>query len=71
MHPSLARNHIPVLIVGGGLAGLTAAVLLARHRVPCLLVERRPSTARHPRARGVNLRSLEVQANRLNVTPSV
>lgn len=50
----------PVLIIGAGLAGLTAATLLAWRGVPCILVERRPSTSRHPRARGVNLRTLEL-----------
>jgi putative polyketide hydroxylase len=55
-----APRHLPVLIVGAGLAGLSAAALLAWRRVPCLLVERRTSTARHPQARGVNPRSLEL-----------
>jgi putative polyketide hydroxylase len=53
-------GHIPVLIVGAGLAGLTAAMLLAWRGVPSLLVERRASTSRHPRARGLNMRSLEL-----------
>jgi 2-polyprenyl-6-methoxyphenol hydroxylase-like FAD-dependent oxidoreductase len=52
--------HVPVLIVGAGLAGLSAAALLAWRGVPCLLVERRASTTRHPRARGVNPRSMEL-----------
>jgi putative polyketide hydroxylase len=52
--------RIPVLIVGGGLAGLSAAVLLAWRGVPCLLVERRVTTSRHPRARGINPRSMEL-----------
>jgi putative polyketide hydroxylase len=53
-------RHAPVLIVGAGLAGLTAATLLAWRGVPSLLVERRASTARHPRARSVNMRSMEL-----------
>jgi len=52
--------RVPVLIVGAGLAGLTAAVLLGWRGIPALLVERRASTSRHPRARGVNLRSMEL-----------
>ena len=34
-----------VLIVGGSLNGLTMAVLLARRRVPCLVLERHPQTS--------------------------
>ena len=56
----MTASRIPVLIVGAGLAGLAAAVLLGWRNIPCVLVERRPSTSRHPRARGVNLRSLEL-----------
>jgi len=52
--------HTTVLIVGAGLAGLTAATLLGWHGVPCLLVDRRSAPSRHPRARGVNLRSMEL-----------
>jgi putative polyketide hydroxylase len=44
----------PVLIVGGGLAGLSAAMFLARQGVPPLLAERHPGTSIHPRARGQN-----------------
>ena len=57
---SIHPHHTPVLIVGAGLAGLTAATLLAWRGVPSLLIERRASTARHPRARSVNMRSLEL-----------
>ena len=57
---AIPSRHIPVLIVGAGLAGLTAATLLAWRGVSCLLVERRASTSRHPRARGLNMRSLEL-----------
>nr|WP_294524858.1 FAD-dependent monooxygenase [uncultured Rhodopila sp.] len=56
----IKNQRVPVLIVGGGLAGLSAALLLAWRGVACLLVERRASTSSHPRARGVNLRSLEL-----------
>jgi|HubBroStandDraft_5_1064220.scaffolds.fasta_scaffold13875_3 putative polyketide hydroxylase len=44
----------PVLIVGGGLAGLSAAMFLARQGIRPLLAERHPSTSVHPRARGQN-----------------
>jgi putative polyketide hydroxylase len=56
----MLERKTPVLIVGAGLAGLSAALLLAARGVASLLVEKRPSTARHPRARGVNARSMEL-----------
>src|ERR1700676_5186031 len=51
---------IPVLISGGGPVGLTASLLLSRHGVRSLLVERHPSTALTPKARGINARPTEV-----------
>jgi putative polyketide hydroxylase len=50
----------PVLIVGGGPVGLTASLLLSRHGVPSLLVERHPGTAILPKARGINARTMEL-----------
>lgn len=52
--------EVPVLIVGGGPTGLTAAVELARFGVPSLLIERHPGTSIYPRAIGVNTRSMEI-----------
>jgi 2-polyprenyl-6-methoxyphenol hydroxylase-like FAD-dependent oxidoreductase len=49
-----------VLIVGGGLVGLSAATFLAWHGVPTLSVERHHGTAIHPRAGHFHLRTLEV-----------
>ena len=50
----------PVLIVGGGPVGLTASILLSRLGVPSRLVERHPSTSIHPKARGINIRTMEI-----------
>ena len=50
----------PVLIAGGGPAGLTMALLLAHHGVPAVLVEPRRSPSPHPRARGVHSRAMEI-----------
>ena len=53
-------THTPVLIVGGGLAGLTTAVMLAWRGVRPLLVERHADTSKNPRARGLNFRTMEL-----------
>jgi putative polyketide hydroxylase len=51
---------IPVLVVGAGPAGLAAAIELARHDIPVLLVERRAALSSHPRATALSLRSMEI-----------
>jgi putative polyketide hydroxylase len=51
---------LPVLIIGAGPAGATAAVALARHGVECLVVERRTQVSPLPRATGVSTRSMEI-----------
>src|SRR5215471_2708101 len=53
-------QEVPVLIVGGGPVGLTASILLSRLRVRSLLAERHPGTAIHPKARGINARTMEI-----------
>ena len=53
-------EEVPVLIVGGGPVGLTASILLSRAGVRSLLVERHAGTAVHPKARGINARSMEM-----------
>ncbi|MGI5160126.1 FAD-dependent oxidoreductase [Microbispora sp. CA-102843] len=49
-----------VLIVGGGITGLSAALFLTRLGVRPILVERHPSTAITPQARAFNPRSMEI-----------
>ncbi|MED2846250.1 FAD-dependent oxidoreductase [Bacillus toyonensis] len=53
-------NYVPVLIVGGGLSGLASALFLAKHNIRYLLIERHPSTAIHPKAGGLTLRTMEL-----------
>src|SRR3712207_4989509 len=53
-------DHAPVLIVGAGPAGLTAAMTLSRHGVPSLLVDRRDGTSTPPRATGLSTRTMEL-----------
>ena len=49
-----------VVIVGGSLNGLTMAMLLARRRVPCMVVERHPQTSIQYKFRGISPRSMEI-----------
>jgi 2-polyprenyl-6-methoxyphenol hydroxylase-like FAD-dependent oxidoreductase len=53
-------KEVPVLIVGGGPVGLTASLMLSRLGIESLLVERHPGTAIHPKARGINARTMEI-----------
>ena len=55
-----ADEKFPVLIVGGGGAGLTASMLLARQGVEHLLVSARPQTSNLPKAHVLNQRAMEV-----------
>lgn len=51
--------HVPVLIVGGSLVGLSASLFLRRYGVPHLLVDRHAGSAAHPRAMGFTPTTLE------------
>jgi 2,4-dichlorophenol 6-monooxygenase len=57
---AVAEEEVPILIVGGGGAGLTASMLLARHGVEHLLVSARPTTSDLPKAHVLNQRAMEV-----------
>jgi 2,4-dichlorophenol 6-monooxygenase len=56
----LTDEAVPVLIVGGGGAGLTASMLLSRQGVEHLLVSARPHTSDLPKAHVLNQRAMEV-----------
>lgn len=53
-------NESAVLIVGGGIVGLAAALFLQYHRVPFILIEKNEAVSPLPRARGFSARTLEV-----------
>ena len=56
----MAQEHVPVLIVGAGGAGLSMSLLLRQQGVASMLIERRPDISWVPRARNLNFRTLEV-----------
>jgi 2-polyprenyl-6-methoxyphenol hydroxylase-like FAD-dependent oxidoreductase len=49
-----------VLVAGGGLVGLSAAMFLADRGVPVVLVEKHPGSSAHPRAIGYTVRTVEL-----------
>lgn len=52
--------HVPVLIVGGGIVGLSASLFLSHFGIKSQLIERHSGTSIHPRARSVNARTIEL-----------
>lgn len=50
----------PVGIIGGGPVGLSAAISLARQGISSVLIEKHPGTTNHPKARGINGRTMEL-----------
>ncbi len=57
---NIGSDSTPVLVVGGGLVGLSAATFLAWRGVPTVLVEKHPGSSAHPRAIGYTTRTLEL-----------
>src|SRR5262245_1292147 len=53
-------GDVPVLIAGGGLVGLSAAMFLAQHGVPSLAIERLRSGSQLPRAAFFHMRTIEL-----------
>lgn len=54
------NQSVPVLIVGGGISGLSAALFLTQHGIKSLVIEQHQSTSIHPRARGFDVRTMEL-----------
>lgn len=51
---------VPVLVVGGGVAGLTASMLLSLMGTRSLLISAAPSTSDLPKAHVLNQRTMEI-----------
>ncbi|MEQ1865580.1 MAG: FAD-dependent monooxygenase, partial [Micropepsaceae bacterium] len=56
----MTQTNIPVLIVGGGGAGLTATALLSRLGIDSLLISALPTTSTLPKAHVINQRAMEI-----------
>ena len=54
------EEHVPVLIVGGGYAGLAASLFLSNQSARSQLVDRHPGVSIQGRARGINPRTIEI-----------
>ncbi len=53
-------RKIPVLIIGAGPVGLSLSLALARQNINSLVIEQHKDRTKHPRARGVSMRSMEL-----------
>jgi 2,4-dichlorophenol 6-monooxygenase len=60
METLVTQTNVPVLIVGGGGAGLTASALLSKLGVESLLVSALPTTSTLPKAHVLNQRAMEI-----------
>lgn len=53
-------STIPVIIIGAGPVGLSASMALSRLGIVNIVLEKHPGTSIHPKARGVNVRTMEL-----------
>ncbi|MCL1664539.1 FAD-dependent monooxygenase [Elizabethkingia ursingii] len=53
-------QNTSVLIIGGGITGLTAAILLEHYNIDFILVEKHKTTSILPRARTIDIRTMEI-----------
>lgn len=56
----MKHESTSVLVIGGSLVGLSAAVFLAWRGIPCVVVERHAGSSPHPRAIGYTPRTMEL-----------
>ena len=55
-----SKISTPVLIIGGGITGLTAALFLLKNGIKPILIEKHRTTSVHPRSRGFDIRAMEL-----------
>lgn len=56
-------NEVPILICGAGPVGLSLSLALGQQGINNMLVEKHPGITIHPKARGVNVRTMELFRN--------
>lgn len=59
----MTRSDLPVVIAGAGPVGLLTSILLSRQGIRNLVLEKRGAINVLPRARGINVRSVEILTN--------
>ncbi len=53
-------QNVPIIIVGGGPVGLSLALALSKQKIKSIVIEKHNGVNIHPRARGVNTRTMEL-----------
>lgn len=56
----MLTSQQPVIVVGASLVGLSAALCLASHKVPTIVIEKHEGVSKHPRAIGFTSRTMEI-----------
>ena len=56
----MAPGNTTIAIVGGGPVGLVCSILLSLQGIDHILFERQPDTSIHPKAVGLNQRTIEI-----------
>ncbi|WP_419421063.1 FAD-dependent monooxygenase [Legionella sp. D16C41] len=54
------QTKTQVVIIGAGPVGLSMAIGLARQGIKSIIIEKHASTTSHPKARGINTRTMEI-----------
>ena len=60
MAPELSETETSVVVVGGSIVGLSAALFLHQHGIPVIVLERRSALSTHPRLQAASPRTMEI-----------